>query len=55
MIAIWILLGVLIGWLTKIPFLLKWYKEMKEREIHASSLYDRALDLYIKNSKNENK
>jgi len=26
---IWLTVGVLLGWLTKIPFLLKWYKELK--------------------------
>lgn len=27
---LYIISGVLIGWATKIPFLLKWYNELKE-------------------------
>lgn len=25
----YLLVGVLIGWVTKVPFLIKWYKELK--------------------------
>lgn len=23
-------IGILIGWITKVPFLIKWYRELKE-------------------------
>ena len=30
---IWLLCGVALGWITKIPFLIKWYREFdKERK-----------------------
>lgn len=29
-----ILVGVAIGWVTKVPFLLKWYKRVREDKEH---------------------
>lgn len=34
------LLGIIIGWITKIPFLLKWYKNFEIREKHLCRLID---------------
>lgn len=41
-----ILLGVLLGWITKVPFLIKWYRELRatrnwermdlERRVHSA-------------------
>lgn len=26
----YIIIGILIGWITKVPFLIKWYRDIKE-------------------------
>lgn len=26
----YLIIGILIGWITKVPFLIKWYRELKE-------------------------
>jgi hypothetical protein len=32
------MVGILIGWITKVPFLLKWYKEAKSDKRHISEI-----------------
>ena len=39
------LLGVLIGWITKTPWLKKLYREMKERQEHLEQLYNNIKNL----------
>ena len=40
-----ILFGVLIGWLTKIPFFIKWYKEREKNELELLELSKRILEM----------
>lgn len=28
----YLIIGILIGWITKVPFLIKWYNELKETQ-----------------------
>jgi len=35
---IWLTAGIVIGWITKIPFLLKWYKEFQFDKKHRAEL-----------------
>lgn len=51
MTVIWILIGVLIGWLTKIPFMLRLYKDIKQRQAHMEQI----VINFEKRRKNENK
>jgi len=50
MSAFFLVCGILIGWVTKIPFMLKWYKEMakKKRDIdkveHLLPIAERLID-----------
>jgi hypothetical protein len=49
---IWISVGIIIGWLTKIPVLIKWYRELKEtRDYQKAMRYKR----YIRICKKYNK
>lgn len=38
----WILIGVIIGWITKVPLLIKWYCELKQtKDYKEMKLIDR--------------
>jgi len=51
---LYLIIGVAIGWITKIPFLIKWYRELKEtkhyremkNEIHAEEIRRRYNQLF---------
>lgn len=35
--------GILVGWLTKLPFALKWYKELKQYKTKKIELYNKII------------
>ena len=41
----WIILGIgiLIGWSTKLPFALKWYRELKQYKVKKLEMYNRLI------------
>ena len=51
----WILIGigVLIGWITKLPFALKWYRELKEYKAGKIKLYNKLITEIKKLPKDE--
>jgi hypothetical protein len=53
---IWISVGIIIGWLTKIPFLIKWYRELKETRDYQKAMrykrYIRICKKFIRNNIN---
>lgn len=42
---LWIVLiiGIAIGWFTKVPFLLKWYQDLKKYKIGKLEMYQRLM------------
>jgi len=51
--TVWIyfLVGVLVGWITKVPFLIKWYRELREDKIDRQRMYDRIVAMDKKEKK----
>lgn len=60
---IYLIIGVVLGWITKVPFLIKWYRDLKKTKeykkmqdaIHIKEVEERFKHLYgydfiIKNS-----
>ena len=47
------LIGVIIGWVTKFPFLLKWYKELKKtkdyKEMKMHNKYQEVVEKFLIN------
>jgi hypothetical protein len=46
-------IGILIGWITKLPFAIKWYKELKQYKIKKVEMYNRIMDEIHKLPKDE--
>ena len=41
---VYLLIGVVIGWITKLPFLIKWYKELRETQDYKNRRSQAFLD-----------
>lgn len=41
---VYLIIGVIIGWITKLPFLIKWYKELKETKDYKNRRSQAFLD-----------
>lgn len=41
---IYLIVGIAIGWITKIPFLLKWYSEFKAHKQHMTDLHTKLFE-----------
>jgi len=53
-IKYWFLIaGVLIGWTTKVPFLIKWYNELKQYKVKKTELYNRLVNMILELPKDE--
>ncbi len=48
-----LLIGIAIGWLTKIPFLIKWYRELTQYKIGKVKLYNKLINQINKLPKDE--
>lgn len=48
-----LLIGIAIGWITKVPFLIKWYKELKRYKEGKVKLYNRLINEVNKLPKDE--
>jgi len=48
----WFLLGVCIGWLTKIPFLIKWYNDYKRGKEEMKRMSEKIEKIYQEQEKN---
>jgi hypothetical protein len=46
-------IGILIGWITKLPFALKWYRELKEYKEDKIKLYNKLITEIKKLPKDE--
>lgn len=44
----YLLVGIVIGWVTKVPFLIKWYRELRETNDYKK----RKTDAYLKHFEN---
>lgn len=44
MIYLYIITGVFIGWITKVPFLYRWYRELKQTKDYQKAR--RGVELY---------
>lgn len=44
----YILIGIAIGWITKVPFLIKWYREFNTYKVRKVELYNRLMAEFIK-------
>jgi len=42
------LLGVLVGWITKFPLILKWYRELKETRAYEEMMFKKRIEEYNK-------
>lgn len=43
---LYILIGFIIGWLTKIPFLIKWYRELQETKDYKLMMLNKKMEEY---------
>jgi len=48
-----LLIGIAIGWITKVPFLIKWYNELKRYKEGKVRLYNRLINEVNKLPKDE--
>lgn len=47
----WLIIGVVVGWITKVPLLLHWYKDLKDtKDFQTMRRYKRYLK-YFENKK----
>ena len=48
-----LIIGILIGWITKVPFLIKWYNEFKQYREGKIKLYNQLINSINKLPKDE--
>jgi len=48
---IYLFVGILIGWITKVPFLIKWYRELKRTNAYKDAAQKEMIDKWEKENK----
>lgn len=44
----WMIVGVAIGWITKVPFLTKWYNELRETKEYKAMMHEKKIKRRMK-------